>query len=79
VESNLIEEWWFLIMDKVEELEKEIKELEERLKDREAALPAHSVRPHQLLLIEELETAIEEKKKELEKVREKEAANAGCH
>lgn len=66
-------------MDKVEELEKEIKELEERLKDREAALPAHSVRPHQLLLIEELETAIEEKKKELEKLREKEAANAGCH
>ncbi len=68
-----------MIMDKVEALEKEIKELEEKLRDREAALPAHSVRPHQLLLIEELETAIEEKKKELEKVREKEAANAGCH
>lgn len=68
-----------MIMDKVEALEKEIKELEEKLRDREAALPAHSVRPHQLLLIEELETAIEEKKKELEKLREKEAANAGCH
>jgi hypothetical protein len=60
-------------MGKEEALEKEIKELEERLKDREAALPAHSVRPHQLLLIEELETAIEEKKKELEKLKKKEA------
>ncbi len=43
-----------------EELEKEIRELEEKLRDREDALPAHSVRPHQLLIIEELETAIEE-------------------
>jgi hypothetical protein len=60
-------------MGKEEALKKEIKELEERLKDREAALPAHSVRPHQLLLIEELETAIEEKKKELEKLKKKEA------
>ena len=66
-------------MAREEELEKEIKELEERLKDREAALPAHSIRPHQLLLIEELETAIEEKKKELEMLRKKEAGNAGCH
>jgi hypothetical protein len=36
------------------------------LKDREASLPAHSVRPQQMLVIEELETAIEKKKKELE-------------
>lgn len=56
-------------MDKEEELEKEIKELQERLKDREDALPAHSVRPHQLLLIEELETSIEEKKNELAQLR----------
>ncbi|MEE9613163.1 MAG: hypothetical protein V3W19_18040 [Desulfatiglandales bacterium] len=66
-------------MDKKEVLEKEIEELEAKLEDREAALPAHSVRPHQLLLIEELETAIEEKKKELEKLRKKEAKNAGGH
>jgi len=52
-------------MDKEEKLKKEIKDLEERLKDREEALPAHSVRPHQILLIEELETSIEEKKNEL--------------
>jgi len=58
-------------MDKKERLQKEIEELEEKLKDREAALPAHSIRPHQLLIIEELETAIEEKKKELEVLRKK--------
>ena len=52
-------------MDKETELIKEIKDLEERLKDREDALPAHSVRPHQMLIIDELETAIEEKKNEL--------------
>ena len=40
-------------MNKETELIKEIKDLEERLKDREDALPAHSVRPHQMLLIEE--------------------------
>ena len=58
-------------MGKEEDLEKEIKALEAKLKDREDALPAHSVRPHQLLLIEELETAIEEKKKALEKTRKR--------
>ena len=52
-------------MGREEELEKEIEELEAKLKDREDALPAHSIRPHQLLIIEELETAIEEKQKEL--------------
>jgi len=49
-----------------EGLKQEIRDLEEKLKDREASLPAHSVRPQQMLAIEELETAIEGKKKELE-------------
>ncbi len=49
----------------VEDLKKEIKTLEEKLKDREDALPAHSIRPHQLQVIEELEETIEVKKKEL--------------
>ncbi|HDH87523.1 MAG: hypothetical protein B6I32_02980 [Desulfobacterium sp. 4572_20] len=53
-------------MEKEEELKKEIQDLEEKLKDREASLPAHSVRPQQMLAVEELEIAIEEKKKELE-------------
>jgi hypothetical protein len=48
------------------ELLEEIKKLEEALLDREKALPAHSIRPNQLLVIEELEETIEKKKKELE-------------
>ena len=54
-----------------ENLEKELKDLEAQLKDREAALPAHSVRPQQIWVIEELESAIEAKKKELEELRRK--------
>ena len=53
------------MMDKEKALEKQIKDLEEKLKDREDALPAHSVKPNQMLIIDELETAIEEKKNEL--------------
>jgi nitrogen fixation NifU-like protein len=50
---------------KEDTLEKEIKELEEILKDREEALPAHSIQVQQMLLLEELDTKIEEKKNEL--------------
>ena len=53
-------------MGREEELEKEIEALEAQLREREASLPAHSVRPQQMLVIEELETVIEEKKRELE-------------
>ncbi len=53
------------MMDKEEELKKQIKSLEEKLKDREEALPAHSVKPNQMLIIDELETEIEKKKDEL--------------
>ena len=45
---------------KREGLLKEIEELKRKLRDREAALPAHSVRPHQLQEIEELEERIAE-------------------
>jgi len=58
-------------MVKEEELRKEIKTLEETLKDREDALPAHSVKPHQMLIIDELETTIEEKKSELAKLKKR--------
>ena len=47
----------------------EIKKLEAEKKEREESLPAHSVRPHQILEIEELESAIEERKKELKEMR----------
>ena len=43
---------------KRQELLEEIQKLKERLRDREAALPTHSVRPHQIQEIEELEEKI---------------------
>ena len=65
----------FLIMDKEAEIKKEIKELEEKLKDREDALPAHSVKPQQMLIIDELETAIEEKKNELAELKKRNSSS----
>jgi hypothetical protein len=47
-------------------LQEEIKRLKLEKADREAALPAHSIRPHQLLVIEDLEEEIARRKKELE-------------
>ena len=43
-----------------QKLIEKIQALKERLEDREAALPAHSVRPHQIQVIEELEEEIAE-------------------
>ena len=60
-----------LAMRKEEDLEREIAELKAELKDREDSLPAHSVQPHQILLIEELEAVIENRKKELNKLRKR--------
>ena len=39
--------------------------MKEEKAEREAALPAHSIRPHQLLIIEELEEEINRKQEEL--------------
>ena len=50
---------------KEDELEKEIRKLEEKLKDREEALPADSIQLQQRLWIEGLDTMIEDKKNEL--------------
>ena len=50
---------------KINHLQQEINKLKLDKADREAALPAHSIRPHQLLIIEELEEEIERKEKEL--------------
>ncbi len=54
---------------KRDELATSIKDLKEELREREAALPAHSVRPHQLIVIEELEEEIDSREKELECLR----------
>ncbi len=48
----------------------EIEFLKEELREREQSLPAHSIRPHQLLAIEELEEKIKALK---EKVRREES------
>jgi phage host-nuclease inhibitor protein Gam len=50
-----------------QDLQEELKRLEYELHDREAALPAHSVRPSQVMEIEELENRIREIKEELKK------------
>jgi phosphoribosylanthranilate isomerase len=54
-----------LLGDEKERLKIEIERLKERLRDREAALPAHSIRPNQLQVIEELEEELSEKEKKL--------------
>jgi len=43
---------------KRQDLLDEIQQLKAKLRNREAALPAHSVRPHQVQEIEELEAKI---------------------
>jgi hypothetical protein len=40
-------------------LENELVLLEKELKEREASIPIHSIRPHQLIEIEELEDKVE--------------------
>ena len=53
---------------KRQELLEVIQVLKEQLRDREAALPAHSVRPHQIQEIEELEERITALEKELSEI-----------
>ena len=54
----------------ISSLEEEIKRLGEEKAEREAALPAHSIRPHQILAIEELENEIAQKEGQLRLLRE---------
>ena len=51
-----------------EQLLKKNQELKEKLRDREAALPAHSVRPHQIQEIETLEEKIAAMEKDLQQM-----------
>ena len=53
-----------------ENLQKEIENLKKLLRDREAALPAHSIRPHQILAIEDLEDEIAAKEEELRELKD---------
>ena len=51
--------------DRRENLTKEIEALRAELREREKALPAHTIRPHQLLVIEDLEEKIRLLEKEI--------------
>ena len=51
-----------------QKIDEEIKALEALLEDRKLALPAHSIRPHQLLEIEELEERIQNKREERDRL-----------
>ena len=46
-------------------LEEDIRKLRQEKEERESALPAHTVRPHQIMAIEELEEKIGRKEAEL--------------
>jgi len=54
------------ILLKRQALTEKLATLREELREREAALPAHSIRPHQLLAIEDLEDDISSVEKEIE-------------
>ena len=54
-----------LLMELKRKINGEIDKLKDLLSDREAALPAHSIRPHQLQIIEKLESDIEAREGEL--------------
>jgi len=49
------------VEEKIRLLEEEINKLRQDKEDREAALPRHSIRPHQMIAIEELEEEINRK------------------
>ena len=49
----------------IQQLQEDIRRLKAELAEREAALPKHSVRPHQLMAIEALEDEISRKEKAL--------------
>ncbi len=53
------------------QLANEIDRLKDELKQREEQLPAHSIRPHQILVVEELEEKIKRKQKQLRSVEKK--------
>lgn len=51
--------------ERIKKLRNDLDELKERYHEREASIPAHSIRPHQLIELEELEEAIQDKEAEL--------------
>ena len=56
-----------------EDLETKLAQLNARLTERVASIPAHSIRPHQFIEIEELEEEIAEIEKRLESTHQTDA------
>lgn len=52
---------------KIEKLKSEIEKLEEKIKEQEACLPAHSIKPGMIQKLEDLEEELNGKRKMLEK------------
>ena len=57
-------------MSKVKDLTDNIEKLKGELYDLEDSLPAHSVRPHQMMKVEALEEEIEKMEEELRALKE---------
>jgi ribosomal protein L29 len=55
--------------NEVETLETQIKSVEAELLERRANLPAHSIKPHQIIILEELEDKLDELNKNLIKLK----------
>jgi septum formation inhibitor MinC len=55
-------------MGGTEKLESEIKRIEDRIKEKKASLPAHSVKPEMIQELEDLEEELEKSRKELERI-----------
>jgi polyhydroxyalkanoate synthesis regulator phasin len=62
-------------VNKRDELTAKIERLKQELRELNASLPAHSVRPHQLIRIEELEEEIEALEGELKGLKEDEKSD----
>ena len=60
------------------ELIDQIRRLQEELKQREAQLPAHSVRPHQIIALEGLEEGVKGKQEELNNIERKTVQSEIC-
>ncbi|WP_028313164.1 hypothetical protein [Desulfatibacillum aliphaticivorans] len=54
--------------EKIRALKEKLKDLEARVKEREASLPAHSVRVSQIMELEELEEERDQIRRELEEL-----------
>ena len=54
---------------KIEDLEDEIVKLEEKIKEKGAAMPAHSIKPQMVQEIEDLEEELDSKRKKLKQMK----------